>query len=353
MTFLPRPAQLVPPALALLVSVAGAGLAVALGTVLPWMIGPLLAMALASMAGLPVRRPALGLPSGQLIIGCALGLFFTRQALVQIVALAPYLLAACLFAFVLGGLCAVLLKRLSGCDAKTAFFASLPGGAAEMSNLAAHVGGRADWVAAAHALRIVLVVLTVPPLLAHSGVHGNELWLPAHANVNYGPLLLAMLPAVLGGALLHQLKVPNSWVIGPLLVTGALTGLDLTDSAMPRWASNLAQLLMGCALGSRFDSAFLRAAPRFMGAVAVSVFASIGLAALFALALSQVSGISLPTAILATAPGGVAEMSITAKVLQFGVPVVTAFHITRMAFLVMSAGPLFNWQARHMSVASK
>lgn len=353
MTSLPRLAVLAPPALALSVSVAGAALTVSLGTVLPWMIGPMLAMAVASMAGLPVRRPALGLPLGQLIIGCALGLFFTPQALVQIGALAPYLLVACLFALLLGGLCALLLRRLSGCDGKTAFFASLPGGAAEMSNLAAHVGGQADWVAAAHALRIVLVVLTVPPLLALSGVHGHELWLPAHAAISYGPLAFAMVPALLAGVLLQRLKVPNAWVIGPLLVTGGLTGLELTASAMPHWASNLAQLLIGCALGSRFDRAFLRAAPRFMGAVAVSVFAGMGLAALFALGLAQVSGINLPTAILATAPGGVTEMSITAKVLQFGVPVVTAFHITRMAFLVMSAGPLFNWQARHLSAASK
>ena len=73
---------------------------------------------------------------------------------------------------------------------------------------------------------------------------------------------------------------------------------------------------------------------------------AIGLAGAFGYALAQVSGINVPTAILATAPGGVAEMSITAKALQFGVPVVTAFHVTRMAFLVLAAGPLFSFHAR-------
>ena len=40
------------------------------------------------------------------------------------------------------------------------------------------------------------------------------------------------------------------------------------------------------------------------------------------------------------------EMSITAKVLQLGVPVVVAFHVTRMAILVTLSGPLFGWLSK-------
>ena len=47
------------------------------------------------------------------------------------------------------------------------------------------------------------------------------------------------------------------------------------------------------------------------------------------------------TAILALAPGGMPEMSITAKVLQLGVPLVVAFHVTRMAILVTVSGWVF------------
>jgi membrane AbrB-like protein len=333
-------------AFALMVSLGGATLFLSMGTVLPWMMGPMVAMALASMLGCPVERPALALPVGQLVVGCALGLFFTKAVLAQVWSLTPYLIAASLFAFVLGGLSAALLRKLSGCDVRTAFFASLPGGAAEMSNLASKLGGRADWVAAAHALRIVLVVLTVPPLLTLSGAHGHELGLTSKIEIHYVGLACILFLAMGSGWLLQYLKVPNAWVIGPLLMTALITGLGLDSTAMPRWASNAAQLLIGCALGSRFDKAFLRAGPRFMAAVAMTVYLSIALAAAFGGLLNWVSGIDVPTAILATAPGGVAEMSVTAKVLQFGVPVVTAFHVTRMAFLVLCAGPLFSFYER-------
>jgi uncharacterized membrane protein AbrB (regulator of aidB expression) len=45
--------------------------------------------------------------------------------------------------------------------------------------------------------------------------------------------------------------------------------------------------------------------------------------------------------ILAMAPGGIAEMCITAKVLQLGVPLVTAAHVMRVLVLIVSTGPAF------------
>jgi hypothetical protein len=41
------------------------------------------------------------------------------------------------------------------------------------------------------------------------------------------------------------------------------------------------------------------------------------------------------------APGGIAEMCVTAKVLQLGVPLVTAFHVTRLAVLLVATAPVF------------
>jgi uncharacterized membrane protein AbrB (regulator of aidB expression) len=45
--------------------------------------------------------------------------------------------------------------------------------------------------------------------------------------------------------------------------------------------------------------------------------------------------------ILAMAPGGIAEMCITAKVVQLGVPLVTAAHVARVVMLVTLTGPVF------------
>ncbi len=65
------------------------------------------------------------------------------------------------------------------------------------------------------------------------------------------------------------------------------------------------------------------------------------MASAFAVGMGWFTGIHWTTAILALVPGGMPEMSITAKVLQLGVPLVVAVHVTRMAILVTVSGWVF------------
>jgi membrane AbrB-like protein len=122
------------------------------------------------------------------------------------------------------------------------------------------------------------------------------------------------------------------------------------ESTLPAWLLNVGQLLIGCALTSRFERDFLSRAPRFLLAVTVTVMLGMALATLFAMLLAWVMPAHPATTVLAMAPGGMAKMSITARVLQLGVPVVTAFHVTRMVLLVSTTGLLFRlattWRAK-------
>ena len=70
--------------------------------------------------------------------------------------------------------------------------------------------------------------------------------------------------------------------------------------------------------------------------------ACLGLAVL----LWSYSGLPLATLVAATAPGGLAEMSITAKVLNLGVPVVTAFHVMRIFMITLFTLPAFRMLSR-------
>ena len=74
-------------ALTLLLALAAALLCVALRTPVPWMIGPLLATALASILGRPTRSLGPLRNAGQWTIGTALGLYFTPQVTVLVAGL--------------------------------------------------------------------------------------------------------------------------------------------------------------------------------------------------------------------------------------------------------------------------
>jgi uncharacterized membrane protein AbrB (regulator of aidB expression) len=66
----------------------------------------------------------------------------------------------------------------------------------------------------------------------------------------------------------------------------------------------------------------------------------------FGLLLAQTTGLHPATMILGTTPGGIAEMAITAKVLQLGVPVVTALQVCRLVAVLMLVSPIFRWLNR-------
>jgi membrane AbrB-like protein len=328
---------------ALLVSALGGLIALLLRVPLPWMIGPMTAMAMLKMGGVQVRPPAGSRETGQAIIGTAVGLFFTPAVMHEVSNVAGLMLLAGASSIGIGYLSALALARLAGVDRKTAFFASVPGGAAEMTLLGERYGSGAEFVAMAQSLRMMLVVLIVPPLFAMSGVTGSLPYSPARVDIVASGLALLFLISATGGFTLQKMGAPTPWMLGPLLCSVAVTASGYSFSAMPGVVSYLGQALIGCALGCRFQREFLLKAPKLMSAVIVGIFLTMVMSAVMGVLLGRFSGIAFPTMILATAPGGFAEMSITAKVLQLGVPLVTAFHVTRLFMLLTMTAPVFRF----------
>lgn len=330
---------------ALATGLLGAAICLWLHTPLPWMIGPLFATAALRLAGRELACPVRVREAGQWAIGTALGLYFTAPVLAVLTVYTPWIAGAVLFALALGGLGALLLRRLSGVDHATAFFAMAVGGASEMAVQSERHGADVGKVAAAHSLRMMLVVATIPFGVRYWGSHGlaagHESFVPGAALVDYGGLALLVCITVLAALAFKRGRLPNAWVIGPLLAALLLTACGIHLSRLPEWMIRTGQLFIGIALGTRFSPAFLHAAPRYLAGVALCSVLMLLLAAGFGLGLSHWLGIHPGTAILATSPGGIAEMSLTAKTLHLGVPIVTAFHVARMVVLVLLTGPLF------------
>lgn len=313
---------------------------------LPWMIGPLFATAAARIAGADLRTPVQVREAGQWAIGTALGLYFTPAVIKVLASYVGIIAAGIAFALVLGIACGWLLHKLSGVDKTTAFFAMAIGGASEMATQGERHGAAVDRVAAAHSLRILMVVAIIPFAFKLWDVHGTDVFVPGARHVDYGGLALLIALTTFGAVALRRMAWPNAWVIGPLLVAIALTAFEVNLSALPEWLVRLGQLFIGISLGTRFTPEFLHTAPRYLGSVALCTIAAMLVAAGFALGLAELSGMHRATAILAMSPGGIAEMSLTAKTLQLGVPIVTAFHVMRLAALVMMIGPMYRLAQR-------
>ena len=328
----------------LLVAWLAAQACVHLKTPLPWMIGPLLSSAALSMVGVPLQSSRRLRNGGQWIVGTVLGLYFTPAVAAQSLALAPWMLLGALWALLMGYLFGrwLLWSQPTGTvDATTAYFASVIGGASEMAAFAERVGARVDLVAAAHSLRVMLVVIVIPFGYQGLGLHGHD---PAALSAvgvrTWG--LVALLGATASGALvMHRLRQPNPWVLGSLLVALGLTASGVEWTAMPGWLSAAAQLSIGISLGTRFTPAFLHTAPRWLAATAAGTLVMIAASAGYSWLVAQAAGLVPATVLLGNSPGGIAEMCITAKVLDLGVAVVTGFHVVRYVIVLVLTGPIY------------
>jgi membrane AbrB-like protein len=312
-----------------------------IGPPLPWMLGSLFAMAAAQMAGAELVELPGGRDGGMLVVGVSLGLYFTAPVMAQVAAFWPWFVFLGFAAIGFGAASALVLMRVGGVDRATAYFGSMPGGASEMVTIGERHGARADQVALAHSLRLLVVITAVPVAITLAGFSATEDYRPV--TVPFDPPGLAILlgAAAMAGFVAKRLRTPTAFTMGPLLLTIALTLAGMQLSSVPSWLSNAAQVLLGCSLGARFDRRFFATAPRLVAAMVPAMALMLGLATSVGWLISATSGAYLGTALLSAAPGGIAEMSITAKVLRIGVAFVTAAHVVRYMIVVLFTIPVY------------
>jgi uncharacterized protein len=311
-----------------------------LGVPLPWMIGPLVLAGAASGLGANVKVPVATRPVGQVVVAAAVGLSFTPVAVVAVVEQIVPMVAVALLTILAGFITAGVLMRLTKIDVVSASLASVPGGPVEMAALASRYGVAPGPVAFAQTMRIALLVLIIPPVLvAIAGgapdvatvLMGGELDLPGAG------LLLAI--AAAGGFAFRLVRISSPFFLGALGFSAAAAALSLPVSMPPYVILASAQVLLGVWLGCMFDRDMLMRSRSFIPAALVSTLVLLVLCVAMAFGVSALTGIDWQIMVLATAPGSVTEMALTAKLLQQGVAMVTAFHLVRI-FIILPAAPL-------------
>jgi len=330
-----------PFAKALLLAVpAGAAFAAA-GAPLPWTIGPLLACAVAKLAGAGLAVPVAARNGGQWMLGTVLGLYFSPAVFERLLAEGHWIALGVAWAMLLGLGSAWALRRWAGVSRPTAFYGGAIGGATEMAVQGERAGGRVDQIAAVHSLRLVIVVLSLPMAYRLLGLHGVDPYESAAREVDGSGLAMLVAATVAAALAFRAFGWPNAWMLGPLAITLGLTASGHAWSAIPAPVVVAGQVLIGSSLGCRFEPGFFTRAPRLVVVAAGCTVAGIVLSAGFATVLGAAAGVPVATMVLGTSPGGIAEMTLTAKTLQLGVPVVTAFHVTRSVAMMTLLGSVY------------
>jgi uncharacterized protein len=322
-----------------------------LHTPIPWMIGPMIGVASLNLIGVQMHSPPYARQMGQVILGSAVSLYFTPPVVAALGGNLPAIAAATVTVFLVGIFGALTLSRASGVDAKSTFFASIPGGAMAMAVLADRYGAQIAPVAVAHSLRVSLVVILIPFALTYGGF-------PLEAAA-YRPALPLSIPILaiwltvgwLLGEVSERLQFHNGCLLVPIFFGAALTMGGAQLSSVPRWMTDFAQLMFGLVLGARYERAFFVHYKLFIPFALLNSFFILIASLLAGAALAWAFSLPVATMILATSPGGLAEMTITAQALHISVPLVVAFHLFRVVIVNMGTQYIYLWTAGLLSRA--
>lgn len=331
-------------AMTLAIAGVGGALFAAAGLPLPWMLGAMTAVTLATVCRFPAYVPRKVRPPMTAVIGVLLGAGFHPDLAGQVFGWLPSILGLLIFTVIAGAACTTYLLVIARMDPVTAYFSGMPGGLVEMVEVGRDQGGHEMTIALMHAARILLVVMTLPFLVqtieGTSIASGPEVGLHVWDAPVSTYLQLAGC-AVAGVYLGAWLKLPAHNMLGPMLVSAVLHLVGLTTFVPPIEVVQGAQLALGAILGSRFAAAEPREILRILRIAAGMAIVMISTVGLVATAMATLTGRSATTLILAYSPGGLTEMGLVALAIGADIAFVAAHHLIRVVLVMMVAGPIF------------
>jgi len=314
---------------------------------LPWMLGAMAATTVAAISGVRVAL----MPSLRLvfvaILGVMLGSAFTPEVVKGIALWLGSFAWLALYVVIATALIWLYYRRLARYDSVTAYFSAAPGGLNEMILAGGALGGDERRISMSHAARILIAIFAlsfgyrwfggyapaVAPTLSGEAMNGLD-WL----------LLTGC--GVVGFVVARALRIPAYALVGPMVLSALVHALGITHSRPPVWLVAAAQVVVGAMVGSRFDGAAPRMVCKALILAAFATAALLVLAAVFGEAVEATLGIPFSAALLAFAPGGLAEMSLIALSLDIDAAYVSSHHIVRIFMIVLAAPLLFRLLSR-------
>jgi hypothetical protein len=215
-----------------------------------------------------------------------------------------------------------------------------------MAVLAERYGAQIAPVAVAHSLRVSILVILIPFALTYGGFPLEAAPYRPDVPLDYSTLVPWLAFGFALGEVTERLGLQNGYLLAPVFFGAAVTVSGVQLSAVPGWMTEFAQLMFGLVLGARYERAFFARYRLFIPFALLNSFFILIASAAVAVVLALIFDLPLATMIVATAPGGLAEMTITAQALQISVPLVVAFHLFRVVVVNMGTQYIYAFAAR-------
>ncbi|WP_123039551.1 AbrB family transcriptional regulator [Cohnella candidum] len=323
----------------------------------PWLLGPMLAV----LAGSSVRKNLFRWPgpirnAGMIVVGYTIGLSMTSAALHEMVRQLPTMLLMTVLLLLFCAFMAFIVTRLSGNPYLTMLMGSIPGGLTQVITLAEETEGvNLTVVTVMQVVRLMMIVICVPVLvfspLLGLPQHGGSAPEISHPGVTLGSGDIARLALFAGVCVVcaivgNRIRFPTAYLLGPAIGTAVLQAVGFQGPPLPSIAINAAQFMIGTYVGLLLKPGELPRKLRLLTLALMSglllVLGALGLSLL----LTRLEPVSMSTALLSLAPGGMDQMGVMAHEVNADLSMVAGYQLFRTFFIFFAVPPLFKLAIR-------
>ena len=296
--------------------------------------GSVVAVGMAAIAGRPVAIPV---PVARVVfvcIGITLGSIVTPETLRGLTAYPVSVAVLALCTACMTAATTLYLRRVHRWSPLSALFGASPGALAQVMAMAAEEGIDLRAIAIVQTVRVVLLTVGLPAILAAAGLAAHMATGRATVPASPVELLVLVVVSVIPAVILQRVGFVGGALFGAMLGSGILHGGGFIQGGLPVWLSSGAAICLGAITGSRFAGTRPRLLLNYLGAALGSFSVAMGVAGLFMLLVAYLIDIPPADIVIAFAPGAQDTMMFLAIILHLDPVYVGIHHIAR--FLLVS-----------------
>ncbi len=304
---------------------------------LAWMLGPMLAVSIAALAGVKVKMPKLALSSILIILGLHIGNYIDQNLINQ---MKEWIwTSAIMFIYILLSILIVskYLQKYSGYKKKTSIFSAAPGALGPLLILAEYEKSDLSQVATSHLIRLIIIITVFPFFVVNfSESKAIELVNFDFMSQNHFNLLILLSGSIILILLFDKIGVPAALLSGTLVASGILQISEIASYKLPDQSIDYCLLILGASVGCRFADKSLNEVIKntFHSFIATVLLIILGIIA--AIIAGYFVETSFLTLLLSFCPGGIYEVAVIAIAFNLDPNFVAFHHIIRLLMILFT-----------------
>jgi hypothetical protein len=302
---------------------------------LAWMLGPMLAISIAALAGIKVKMPKLALSAILIILGLHIGNYIDQNLLSQ---MKDWIWTSMvMFFYILVSIFIVskYLQKFSGYKEKTSIFSAAPGALGPLLILAEYEKSDLSQVATAHLIRLIIIITLFPFFVVNfSSTDAMTIEKFNYMDQNHLDLIILLIVSVALIYIFDKIKIPAPLLAGVLVASGILQITEIASYKLPDQSINFCLLILGASVGCRFADKSLNEVIKNTVHSFVATALLVFLGVIAAIVAGYFVENNFLTLLLSYCPGGIYEVAVIAIAFNLDPNFVAFHHIIRLLIIL-------------------